>query len=139
MTGMEGHPTYVTLRFEKAQGFPGGSEVKACASNAGGLSSIPGLRRPPGEGNGKPFQYSCLENPMDGEAWWATVHGVARSCTRLSDLTFIFTFSGQLVCGLINQWKFISGFKTKCLTNSYLVLATLISKPDDLKVWYGGE
>ena len=45
-----------------------------------------------GEGSGNPLQYSCLENPMDGEAWWAAVHGVARSQTRLSDFTFIFHF-----------------------------------------------
>ena len=43
-----------------------------------------------GEGNGTPLQYSCLENPMDGEAWWAAVHGVAQSGTRLSDFSFIF-------------------------------------------------
>ena len=49
-------------------GFPGGSEVNASASNAGDLGSIPGLGRSPGEGNGNPLQYSCLENPMDGEA-----------------------------------------------------------------------
>ena len=70
---------------------PGGSEVKASASNAGDLGSIPGSGRSPGEGNGNPFQYSCLENPMDGGSWWATVHGVAKSQTRLSDLTFTFT------------------------------------------------
>ena len=58
------------------------------ASNAGDLDSIPGSGRSPGEGNGNPLQYSCLENPMDGGAWWATVHGVAKSRTRLSDLTF---------------------------------------------------
>ena len=45
-----------------------------------------------GEGNGTPLQYSCLENPMDGGAWWAIVHGVARSRTRLSDFTFTFHF-----------------------------------------------
>ena len=45
-----------------------------------------------GEGNGTPLQYSCLENPMDGEAWWAAVHGVATSQTRLSDFTFAFHF-----------------------------------------------
>ena len=45
-----------------------------------------------GEGNGTPLQYSCLENPMDGGAWWATVHGVAKSRTRLSDFTFTFHF-----------------------------------------------
>ena len=45
-----------------------------------------------GEGNGSPLQYFCLENPMDGEAWWAAVHGVAKSQTRLSDFTFTFHF-----------------------------------------------
>ena len=48
-------------------------------------SSIPGSGRSPGEGNGNPLQYSCLENPMDRGAWWATVHGVAKSRTQLSD------------------------------------------------------
>ena len=62
-------------------GFPGGSEVKASDSNAGDLGSIPGSGRSPGEGNGNPFQYSCLENLMDGGAWWATVHKVAKSRT----------------------------------------------------------
>ena len=60
------------------------------ACNAGNLSSIPGSGRSPGEGNGNPLQYSCLENPMDGGAWWAVVHGVAKSRTRLSDFTFTF-------------------------------------------------
>ena len=67
-------------------GFPGGSEVKASASNAGDLGSIPGSGRSPGEGNGNPLQYSCLENPMDGGAC-RLVHGVAKSQTRLSDFT----------------------------------------------------
>ena len=49
---------------------------------------IPGSGRSPGEGNGNPLQYSCLENLMDGGAWWAAVHGVAKSRTRLSDFTF---------------------------------------------------
>ena len=49
------------------------------ACNVGDLGLIPGLGRSPGEGNGNPLQYSCLENPMDGGAWWATVHGVAKS------------------------------------------------------------
>ena len=47
-----------------------------------------------GEGNGTPLQYSRLENPMDGGAWWATVHGVSKSQTRLSDFTFTFHFQG---------------------------------------------
>ena len=68
-------------------GFPGGSEVKASACNVGDLGSIPGLGRSPGEGNGNPLQYSCLENSMDGGAWWAIVHGLAKSRTRLSDFT----------------------------------------------------
>ena len=67
--------------------FPGGSEVKASACNAGDLGSIPGSGRSPGEGNGNPLQYYCLENPMDRGAWWATAHGVAKSRTRLSDFT----------------------------------------------------
>ena len=49
------------------------------------LGSIPGSGRYPGEGNGNPLQYSCLENLMDGGAWWATVHGVTKSQTRLSE------------------------------------------------------
>ena len=69
------------------KGFPGGSEVKASACNAGDLGSISGSGRYPREGNSNPVQYSCLENPMDRGAWWATVHGVAKSGTRLSDLT----------------------------------------------------
>ena len=68
-------------------GFPGSSELKASACSAGDLGSIPGLRRSPGEGNGNPLQYFCLENPMDGGAWRATVHGVAKSQTRLSKWT----------------------------------------------------
>ena len=62
-------------------GFPGGSDGKESACNAGDPGSIPGLRRSSGEGNGNPLQYSCLENPMDRGAWWATVHGVAKSQT----------------------------------------------------------
>ena len=59
--------------------------VKESACNAGDPGSTPGLGRSPGEGNGNPLQYSCLENPMDKGAWWATVHGVTKSQTRLSD------------------------------------------------------
>ena len=66
-------------------GFLGGSEDKASACNAGDPGSIPGLGRSPGEGNGNPLQYSCLENPMDRGIWRATVHGVAKSRTQLSD------------------------------------------------------
>ena len=65
-------------------GFPGGSDSKEFACNAGDPCMIPGSGRYPGEGNGNPLQYSCLENPMDRGAWWTTVHVVAKSWTRLS-------------------------------------------------------
>ena len=60
------------------QGFPGGSDGKESACNAGDLGLIPGLGRSPGEGNGNPLQYSCLGNLMDRGAWRATVHGVTK-------------------------------------------------------------
>ena len=64
--------------------FPGGSVVKNLPANAGDLGSILRPGRSPGGGNGDPLQYSCLGNPMDREAWWATVHGVTKSQIRLS-------------------------------------------------------
>ena len=75
-------------------GFPGGSVVKnppANAGNARDLGLIPGLGRSPGEGNGYPLQYSCLENPMDRGKGQATVHGVAKSQTQLSTHACPFT------------------------------------------------
>ena len=90
-------------------GFPGGSEVKASASNAGDPASIPGSGRSPGEGNGNPLQYSCLENPMDRGAWWATVHGVAKSQTRLRNFTFHFHtyFQEYLLAPIEAFWRSI--------------------------------
>ena len=70
-------------------GFPGGSDGKS-ACNMGDPGLIPGVGRSPGEGNGNPLQYSCLENPMDGGAWQAIVHGVTNRWTRVSDFIFIF-------------------------------------------------
>ena len=67
------------------KGFPGSSDGKESAYNAGDLGSIPESGRSPGEGNGNPLQYSCLENPRNGGAWGATVHGVTKSRTRLND------------------------------------------------------
>ena len=58
-----------------------GSDNKASACNAGDPGSIPGSGRSPGDGDGDPLQYSGLENPMDGGAWWAIVHGVAKNWT----------------------------------------------------------
>ena len=75
-----------------SRGFPGGSVVKNPPANAGDLDSMPELGGSPGEGNGNPLQYSCLENSMDGGAWWATVHGVAKSQTRLSNFIFFLSF-----------------------------------------------
>ena len=76
----------VSLREDRSQfelpsplsGFPGGSVVKNAPTNSGVEGSIPGSGRSPGEGNGNPFEYSCLGNPMDRGAWWATIHGVAK-------------------------------------------------------------
>ena len=63
--------------------------VKNPPANAGDCGLIPGSRRSPGEGNGSPLQYSCLENPMDRGAWQATVHGIAKSQTQLSETATI--------------------------------------------------
>ena len=94
----------------KIRDFPGGSEIKASACNAGDLGLIPGLGRFPGEGNGNPLQYSCLENSMDRGAWWATVHGVAKSQTRLSDLTMD-------TVSLTKEARICNGEKTTSLTS----------------------
>ena len=70
-------------------GFPGGSAVKNPSANARDIRDegwMPGLGRSPGGGNGNPLQYSCLENSMDRGVWWITVHGVAKSQTRLRQL-----------------------------------------------------
>ena len=75
-----------------------GSEVKVSACNAGDLGLIAGSGRSPEEEKGNPLQYSCLENPMDRGAWWATVHRIAKSQTGLSDFTFTFTFDYIGLC-----------------------------------------
>ena len=100
--------------------FPGGSGGKASAYNLRDPGSIPGLERSPGEGNGTPLQYSCLENPMDGGAWSAIVHGVAKSWTWLNDFTF--TFMGEKILVLLfaewmswNQLVFIFHQRNTCL------------------------
>ena len=96
-------------------GFPGGSGGKVSACSAGDPGSIPGSGRSPGEGNGYPLQYSYLENLMDGGAWWATVHGVARvghdwvtstftvtlSLNLLQYFCFLFWFFGCKACGIL--------------------------------------
>ena len=71
------HNLFLPL-FSMYMGFPCGSAGEESTCNAGDLGSIPGLGRSLGEGNGNPLQYSCLGNPMNRGAWWATVYGVAR-------------------------------------------------------------
>ena len=81
-------------------GFAGSSVVRNPPANAEAredTGSIPGLGRSPGEGNGNPLQYSCLENPMKRGAWWATVHGVVKSWRRLSDWAHMHASSWKLV------------------------------------------
>ena len=89
------------------KGFPGGSVVKNLPGNVEDIrdgSSVPGLGRSPGEGNGNPLQYSCLENPMDRGTRRATVHRVVKSRTRLSDFTFTFQ---SFIEGFIHRAKII--------------------------------
>ena len=76
---------WVVVVIKTQKDFPGDLDGKESACNVGELGLIPGLGRPPGEGTGNPLQYSCLEKFMDRGAWRATVHGVAKSRTQLSD------------------------------------------------------
>jgi len=100
-------------------GFPCGSVVKnppANAGDAGVEGLIPGSGRSPGEGNGNPLQYSYLENPMDRGAWWATVHGVAKSQTQLSMCVYVCVC--VCVCVCIYIYIYI------CKIVSHLILKT---------------
>ena len=85
--------------------FPGGSDGKASVYKAGDLGSSPGLGRYPGEGNGNPLQYYCLENPMDRGAWYATVYGVTKSQTRLSNFTSHYLLIGLLTLDSVQRIK----------------------------------
>ena len=78
------------------------------------MGSIPGLRRAPGEGNGNPLQYSCLENPMDRGAWRAPVHGVAKSRTRLKQ-----QHKHTLVQLVVPQNNYSNSIKDPCYHNKY--------------------
>ena len=91
----------ILVSHKKEQGFPGGLDGKVSACSAGDPGLIPGLGRSPGEGNGNPLQYSCLENSMDRGAWQATVHGVAQSGTRLSDFTSIQYKRNHMQCTIV--------------------------------------
>ena len=83
-TGLMGRELKLEPQGLIARGFRGSSVVKSLPANTGDTGSIP-RSRSPGEGNGNPLQYSCLQNPMDRGAWWVTVHGVAKSQTQLSN------------------------------------------------------
>ena len=114
-------PYYINIRL-----FPGGSDGKASACNVGDLSSIPGSGRSPREENGNLLQYSCLENPIDGgEAWWATVHRVAKSWTWLSDFTFTFIreIQGKTWWDIIShylEWLLSKGQEMKSVAKDVL-------------------
>jgi len=97
-----------------------GSEGKVSACSAGDLGLIPGSGRIPGEGNGNPLQYSCLENPKNGGAWWATAHGVAKSQTRLNNFTFTFTYP----C----TWPLILKKKTKTFNFKSFLFTELLRR-----------
>ena len=86
------HDMTEQLTLARFLSFLGGSDGKESASNVGDPGLIPGSGRIPGEGNGNRLQYPSLENPMDGGAWQATVHGVANSWTQLSDFTFTLVY-----------------------------------------------
>ena len=106
--------------------FPGSSDGKESACSAGELSSIPGSGRSPGEGNGNPLQYSCLENPMDRGIWWVTVHGVPESWTWLSDWYLFLAVLG-LCCrtgfSLVAASRFFSSWR--CASFSLQLLLSL--------------
>ena len=86
------------IKYDSIISFPRSSVGKEPACNAEDLGSVPGSGRSPGEGNGNPLQYSCLENPMDREAWRAIVHGAAKSRTQLTN-TFNFIGDNRNIIG----------------------------------------
>ena len=90
-------------------GFSGGSAVKHPSANTGDSSSIPGLRRSPGGGNGNSLHSSCLENPMDRGAWQATIYGVSKSRTRLSNRVHMHAIHSACHRSLLDTGVWTSG------------------------------
>ena len=107
-------------------GLPWWLSGKESTYNAGDAGLIPGSGRSPGEGNGNSLQYSCLENPMDRGAWWATVHGVAKSQTQLSNHHY--HTNDQWLVGLVDVWtESVHGYrgtKDTGLTTNYTWIST---------------
>ena len=99
----------------------GGSVVKNPPADVGDVGLIAGLERAPRVGNGNPLLYSCLENSMDGGAWWATVHGVAKSRTRLSDFTHSLILINSKCLATLAAW-----FKYQVCLNSCMILGNVI-------------
>ena len=93
------------LRTGFCMGFPGGSDSKVSARNAGDPDSVSGLGRSPGEGNGNPVQYSCLENSSDRGAWLARVHGFAESRTWLSNCHFSLSYRSRIYPSQLQTWQ----------------------------------
>ena len=104
---------------------PGDSDGKESACNAGDSGSIPGLGRSTGGGHSYPLQYSCLENPMDRGAWWATVHGITKSWTRLSDFEVHIVLPVRVHGDINSMWLLI---KLAHFSVSPLVLRLLCRK-----------
>ena len=96
-----------------SMGFPGSSDSKESACNAGDPGSIPGLGRPPGEGNSYPLQYSCMEKSMERGDWWATVHRVTKIQIQLSNSHSHFTFH-------FHRLKPVPHQRTQCLLHQML-------------------
>ena len=92
--------------------------VKHLPAIVGDPGSIPGFGRSPGEGNGNPLQYFCLENPMEGGAWQVIVHVVTKSQTRLSNFTFTFHF---LIYWVLMNLSLVACYGFICVYNSYLL------------------
>ena len=93
--------------------FPGGSDSKESARKAGDLGLISGSGRAPGGGNGNPFQWSCLESPMDRRAWWATVYGVTESEMTEQLHTHTHTHTHVLILIVISFYAHESGLSGK--------------------------
>ena len=120
-------------------GLPSGSDGKASASSAGNTSSIPGLGRSPGEENGNPLQYPCLENLMDRGAWWATVHGVAKSQTWLHFHFHIYLYilyiHTYIILSLLGTLKEIERAQEMKKNKQWNYKDTIVQKETSRKSW----